>query len=131
MHCRLVGHLPPPPDTGERLKLIGSHVSSTPDGFPPSIRFVESRTHKSCISSSPVADVNTSSSPITWFAAKTRTVNVQLSTGNVLLAATHILVLHVFEQPQLPVSPLSKNLRLERPVQLLNGHFLFSPLIYG
>lgn len=46
------------------------------------------------------------------------------------LNSTHILMLHVFEQPELPVSPLSKYLWLERPVELLNGHFLFSPLIY-
>lgn len=44
--------------------------------------------------------------------------------------STHILMLHVFEQPQLPVGPLSKYLRLERPVELLNSHFLFSLLIY-
>ena len=29
---------------------------------------------------------------------------------------------HVFEQPQLPIGPLSKELRLEGPVELLNGH---------
>lgn len=46
------------------------------------------------------------------------------------LNSTYILMLHVFEQPELPVSPLSKYLRLERPVELLNGHFLFGPLIY-
>lgn len=38
-------------------------------------------------------------------------------------------MLHVLEQPQLPVGPLSKDLRLEGPVELLNGHFLFSLFI--
>lgn len=35
----------------------------------------------------------------------------------------HIFMFHVFEQPQLSVRPLGKQLRLERPVQLLDGHF--------
>lgn len=43
---------------------------------------------------------------------------------------THIFMLHVFEQSKLPVGPFSKDLRLEGPVELLNGHFLFSLLIY-
>lgn len=38
-------------------------------------------------------------------------------------------MLHVFEQSELPVGPLSKDLRLEGPVELLNGHFLLSLLI--
>lgn len=46
------------------------------------------------------------------------------------LNSTHILMLHVLEQPELPVGPLSKDLWLERPVELLNGHFLISLLIY-
>lgn len=41
----------------------------------------------------------------------------------------HILMLHVFEQPELPVSPLSEDLRLEGPVELLDGHFLFILLV--
>lgn len=40
-------------------------------------------------------------------------------------------MLHVLEQPQLPVGPLSEDLRLEGPVELLNGHFLFSLFIDG
>lgn len=51
---------------------------SPPEGFPH-ILFVENNTHKSCISSSPEAGVNTSSSPITWFEEETRTLNVQVS----------------------------------------------------
>lgn len=38
-------------------------------------------------------------------------------------------MLHVLEQPQLAVGPLSKDLRLEGPVELLNGHFLFGLFI--
>lgn len=41
-----------------------------------------------------------------------------------------IFMLHVLEQSELPVGPLSKDLRLEGPVELLNGHFLFGLLIY-
>lgn len=40
-------------------------------------------------------------------------------------------MLHVFEQPQLSVSPLSEDLRLKRTVELLDGHFLFGLLVYG
>lgn len=43
--------------------------------------------------------------------------------------STHIFMLHVLEQSELPVGPLSEDLRLEGPVELLNGHFLFSLLI--
>lgn len=46
------------------------------------------------------------------------------------LHSTHVLMLHVLEQPELPVSPLSEDLRLERPVELLDGRFLFRPLVY-
>lgn len=39
-------------------------------------------------------------------------------------------MLHVFEQPELPVRPLGKDLRLEGPVELLYGHFLFTLVVY-
>lgn len=45
------------------------------------------------------------------------------------LKSAHVFMLHVFEQSELPVGPLSKDLRLEGPVELLNGHFLLSLLI--
>lgn len=44
--------------------------------------------------------------------------------------STHIFMLHVFEQSELSVGPLSKDLWLEGPVELFNGHFLFSLLVY-
>lgn len=123
IHSKQTGFFFP---SGERLTLMGSHVHHLPRAS-----FVENRTHKSCISSSPEAGVNTSISPITWWEAETRTLKPQLHLGNLPLPpSTHVLMLHVFEQTQLPVSPLSKYLRLERPVELLNGHFLFRPLIY-
>lgn len=119
--------------TGEQPKTHRKPRLSPPEGFFHTNK-KKNNTHKSCISSSPEADVNTSSSPITWFEEKTRTLNVQeikeLEEMCCWLNSTHILMLHVFEQPELPVSPLSKYLGLERPVELLNGHFLFSPLIY-
>lgn len=37
-------------------------------------------------------------------------------------AGPHVLMFHVFEEPQLPVSPLGEDLRLERSVELLDGH---------
>ena len=37
---------------------------------------------------------------------------------------TYILMLHVFQQQQLPISPLGKDLGLEGPAQLLDGHLL-------
>lgn len=36
---------------------------------------------------------------------------------------SHIFMLHVLEEPQLSVGPLGKELRLEGPIQLLDGHF--------
>lgn len=36
---------------------------------------------------------------------------------------SHIFMSHVFEEPQLSVGPLGEELRLERSVQLLDGHF--------
>lgn len=39
-----------------------------------------------------------------------------------LACKSYIFMFHVFEQPQLPISPLSKELRLEGPVELLDGH---------
>lgn len=37
---------------------------------------------------------------------------------------------HVFEEPQLPVGPLGEQLRLERPVQLLDRHRGSCPVVH-
>lgn len=38
-------------------------------------------------------------------------------------------MLHVFQQPELAVGPLRKDLRLEGPVELLDGDFLLGLVI--
>lgn len=43
---------------------------------------------------------------------------------------THVLVAHVFEEAQLSVGALGKQLRLEGPVQLLDGHLVASAAVY-
>ena len=43
----------------------------------------------------------------------------------------HIFMFHVFEEPQLSVRPLGEQLRLERPVQLLDGHFGSGSGVHG
>lgn len=43
---------------------------------------------------------------------------------------THVLVAHVFEEAQLSVGALGKQLRLEGPVQLLDGHLVASATVY-
>lgn len=43
---------------------------------------------------------------------------------------THVLVAHVFEEAQLSVGALGKQLRLEGPVQLLDGHLVTSAAVY-
>lgn len=39
------------------------------------------------------------------------------------MSPAHVFMLHVLEEPQLSVGPFGKELRLERSVELLNGHF--------
>lgn len=43
---------------------------------------------------------------------------------------THVLVAHVFEEAQLSVGALGKQLRLEGPVQLLDCHLVASAAVY-
>lgn len=43
---------------------------------------------------------------------------------------THVLVAHVFEEAQLSVGALGKELRLEGPVQLLDCHLVASAAVY-
>lgn len=116
-------------------------------------------THKSWKSSRLEAGVNTSRSPITWLKWKSEEMNTEIweqsyvlyclewnaqrlysvkdvklqsnkgSSGCVWVENTHILMLHVFEQSEFPVGPLSKNFWLKGPVEFLDGHFLLSLLI--
>lgn len=45
--------------------------------------------------------------------------------------ATHVLVTHVLEEAQLAVGALGEQLRLEGPVQLLDGHFGARAAVHG
>lgn len=39
------------------------------------------------------------------------------------MSPAHVFMFHVLEEPQLSVGPLGKELRLERSVEFLDGHF--------
>lgn len=45
--------------------------------------------------------------------------------------AAYVLVVHVLQQPELAVSALGEDLRLEGPAQFLDGHLLPGPLVDG
>lgn len=42
---------------------------------------------------------------------------------------SYIFMLYIAEQPELPVGPFGMDEGLERPIQLLDGHFLLGLLI--
>lgn len=44
---------------------------------------------------------------------------------------SYIFMLYVAKKAELPVRPLCKDERLKGPVQLLDGHLLFGPLVDG
>lgn len=44
---------------------------------------------------------------------------------------TYVVILYVAQQPQFPVGPFGVDERLERPIQLLDGHLLLGLLIDG
>ena len=44
---------------------------------------------------------------------------------------THVVVVDVSQQPELPVSPLGVDQGLEGSIQLLDGHLLLRLLVYG
>jgi len=82
-------------------------------------------TYSSLKSSSAAAGVKTSSRPMTCGDGDRADERRRAAaSGRSRGAATDVLVLHVLQQPQLPVGPAAVDQGLERPGQLLHRHLL-------
>lgn len=100
------------------------------------------RTYKSLKASRERSAVNTSNRPITWRREGDSThaglnsclkdLHVPSNSSTCInkpggwylkgTSASHVFMFHVLEEPQLSVGPLGEELRLERSVELLDGH---------
>lgn len=106
--------------------------SSLPGPNPTDGRTDGRGAHKSRRRSRDTSAVKTSRSPITW---RTHTHTHPESGWEEqrwnFLRSSYIFMLHVFEQPQLPVGPLGEQFGLEGSVQLLDGHLGPPPSVPG